>query len=361
MLTGIAARCPPANRRAQPDRAARTDAPRARHRLHPARLRLRHLRHRRRDPLRFGDAPSGGIATRRGSTIGGTGIAISSRCDPDDALLDHLAGLLDPEYAAHEFIPADAGQPSLRSAWTRRCRQRAPRATSTAAPSPRSRSRGCGRGSPATSRFQAAASAIAAGGHPRRTARARARTTSTTSSTAWRRSPKGASDDPRRRIENVAARHRRCDRHDHPRTARRSSTRSRRRCPMRSSRSSSRRTTTTPSASSSSPAPGERAFCAGSDIRTLDKYATPWDFRNRTDYCDAIRARPQAGHRRRQRLRLRRRPRDGAHLRHPPRIDDGDVSRRPRSSSAGSAEAGMSTFLAHSIGPSNAAAHAHDR
>jgi enoyl-CoA hydratase/carnithine racemase len=35
---------------------------------------------------------------------------------------------------------------------------------------------------------------------------------------------------------------------------------------------------------------GERAFCAGSDIRTLDGYATPWDFRNRTDYCDAIRA-----------------------------------------------------------------------
>jgi enoyl-CoA hydratase/carnithine racemase len=35
---------------------------------------------------------------------------------------------------------------------------------------------------------------------------------------------------------------------------------------------------------------GERAFCAGSDIRTLDAYTTPWDFRNRTDYCDAIRA-----------------------------------------------------------------------
>ena len=34
---------------------------------------------------------------------------------------------------------------------------------------------------------------------------------------------------------------------------------------------------------------GERAFCAGSDIRTLDTYPTPWDFRNRTDYCDAIR------------------------------------------------------------------------
>lgn len=35
---------------------------------------------------------------------------------------------------------------------------------------------------------------------------------------------------------------------------------------------------------------GPRAFCAGSDIRTLDDYDTPWNFRNRPDYCDAIRA-----------------------------------------------------------------------
>jgi enoyl-CoA hydratase/carnithine racemase len=35
---------------------------------------------------------------------------------------------------------------------------------------------------------------------------------------------------------------------------------------------------------------GEKAFCAGTDIGTLDDYATPWDFRNRPDYCDAIRA-----------------------------------------------------------------------
>jgi enoyl-CoA hydratase/carnithine racemase len=35
---------------------------------------------------------------------------------------------------------------------------------------------------------------------------------------------------------------------------------------------------------------GERAFCAGSDIRELDRYDTPWNFRNRPDYCDAIRA-----------------------------------------------------------------------
>ena len=35
---------------------------------------------------------------------------------------------------------------------------------------------------------------------------------------------------------------------------------------------------------------GEKAFCAGSDIRTLDDYDSTWDFRNRPDYCDAIRA-----------------------------------------------------------------------
>lgn len=34
---------------------------------------------------------------------------------------------------------------------------------------------------------------------------------------------------------------------------------------------------------------GEKAFCAGSDIRTLDDYSTPWNFRNRPDYCDALR------------------------------------------------------------------------
>jgi enoyl-CoA hydratase/carnithine racemase len=34
---------------------------------------------------------------------------------------------------------------------------------------------------------------------------------------------------------------------------------------------------------------GDRSFCAGSDISTLDRYATPWEFRNRRDYCDALR------------------------------------------------------------------------
>ena len=35
---------------------------------------------------------------------------------------------------------------------------------------------------------------------------------------------------------------------------------------------------------------GDRAFCAGSDISDLDRYETPWDFRNRPEYCDALRS-----------------------------------------------------------------------
>lgn len=34
---------------------------------------------------------------------------------------------------------------------------------------------------------------------------------------------------------------------------------------------------------------GERSFSAGSDVRSLDQYTTPWAFRNRVDYCDALR------------------------------------------------------------------------
>ncbi|MSQ98994.1 MAG: enoyl-CoA hydratase/isomerase family protein [Xanthomonadales bacterium] len=36
-------------------------------------------------------------------------------------------------------------------------------------------------------------------------------------------------------------------------------------------------------------AAGTKAFCVGSDILELDKYQTPWQFRNRSDYCDALR------------------------------------------------------------------------
>ena len=38
---------------------------------------------------------------------------------------------------------------------------------------------------------------------------------------------------------------------------------------------------------------GERSFCAGSDIRQLDEFDTPWAFRNRADYCATIRAFPK--------------------------------------------------------------------
>ncbi len=34
---------------------------------------------------------------------------------------------------------------------------------------------------------------------------------------------------------------------------------------------------------------GDRAFCAGSDIAGLDGYETPWQFDRRHDYCDALR------------------------------------------------------------------------
>ena len=37
-------------------------------------------------------------------------------------------------------------------------------------------------------------------------------------------------------------------------------------------------------------ASGERAFCAGSDVSELKAYETPWEFRSRDDYCDAVRA-----------------------------------------------------------------------
>ncbi|GAA1824107.1 extracellular solute-binding protein [Agromyces salentinus] len=67
--------------------------------------------------LVFGDAPAQVAGGRPGSTIGGTGIAITVRSTPDRALLDHLARLFDPAVQAG-FIPEHDGQPSLRSAWT---------------------------------------------------------------------------------------------------------------------------------------------------------------------------------------------------------------------------------------------------
>jgi multiple sugar transport system substrate-binding protein len=67
-------------------------------------------------PLTFTDAPLAAGGARRGSTIGGTGIAVTARCEPTPQLLDHLSWLLSPE-AQRDYIPTHAGQPSARSAW----------------------------------------------------------------------------------------------------------------------------------------------------------------------------------------------------------------------------------------------------
>ena len=99
---------------------------------------------------------------------------------------------------------------------------------------------------------------------------------------------------------------------------------------------------------------GERAFCAGSDIRTLDAYATPWDFRNRTDYCDAIRAG------RKPVIAAINGYAFGGGL-ETSLICDIRIASTTASFAAPEIKlgwiggGGMSTFLAHSIGPSNAA------
>jgi len=68
--------------------------------------------------IAFGDAPAGaGPAGRIGSTIGGTGIAVTRRSEPSPGLLAHLRWLLS-EPVQRGFIPARDGQPALRAAWT---------------------------------------------------------------------------------------------------------------------------------------------------------------------------------------------------------------------------------------------------
>lgn len=65
----------------------------------------------------FTDAPSLQAGSRPGSTIGGTGLAVTTRCEVTPALVDHLSWLLSPE-AQESFIPTHSGQPSLTTAWT---------------------------------------------------------------------------------------------------------------------------------------------------------------------------------------------------------------------------------------------------
>ncbi|WP_328394484.1 extracellular solute-binding protein [Nocardia sp. NBC_00416] len=66
-------------------------------------------------PLRFGDAPRG-RGGRRGSVLGGTGIAFSARRTPDDTVLDHVRWLMSARTQCG-FLPDEQGQPGSRTAW----------------------------------------------------------------------------------------------------------------------------------------------------------------------------------------------------------------------------------------------------
>lgn len=66
--------------------------------------------------VRFADALVVAGQGRPGSTLGGTGIAVSRRASVTPALLDHLRWLMSKETQAG-FIPAHDGQPSRRDAW----------------------------------------------------------------------------------------------------------------------------------------------------------------------------------------------------------------------------------------------------
>lgn len=63
----------------------------------------------------FTNAPAGPDG-RIGSTLGGTGIGVSKRCEVTPALLDHLRWLMS-EPVQRGFVPQHDGQPALRSAW----------------------------------------------------------------------------------------------------------------------------------------------------------------------------------------------------------------------------------------------------
>ncbi|MFI5625524.1 hypothetical protein ACIA03_18810 [Nocardioides sp. NPDC051685] len=68
-------------------------------------------------PVRFTDAPRTAPGSRPGSTLGGTGLALTTRCQVTPELLDHVRHLMSGP-VQEEFIPAHAGQPSARAAWT---------------------------------------------------------------------------------------------------------------------------------------------------------------------------------------------------------------------------------------------------
>lgn len=69
-----------------------------------------------RQRVAFSEAPRARADGRRGSVLGGTGIGITARAQPTQALLDHLRELMSPAVQVG-FIPDHDGQPSARGAW----------------------------------------------------------------------------------------------------------------------------------------------------------------------------------------------------------------------------------------------------
>ncbi|MDX0802924.1 carbohydrate ABC transporter substrate-binding protein [Sinorhizobium medicae] len=67
-------------------------------------------------PITFHNAPRLEPGDRPGSTLGGTGIGISRRCEVTPALKRHLLWLMSAD-AQIGFIPCHEGQPSRREAW----------------------------------------------------------------------------------------------------------------------------------------------------------------------------------------------------------------------------------------------------
>jgi multiple sugar transport system substrate-binding protein len=71
-----------------------------------------------RNQLRFHNAPSWQAGGRRGSVLGGTGIAVTSSAkDRFGEIEPHLSRLMDPTVQA-TLVPESGGQPSARSAWS---------------------------------------------------------------------------------------------------------------------------------------------------------------------------------------------------------------------------------------------------
>lgn len=67
-------------------------------------------------PVRFAEAPAVVSGGRRGSTLGGTGLAISRRAPLTDELIAYCRWLVS-DGTQRRFFPQHGGQPALRSAW----------------------------------------------------------------------------------------------------------------------------------------------------------------------------------------------------------------------------------------------------